>query len=116
MKHLAGVLLVLCLLKSPSCFGHTLTTAVPEKPSFNQLKEWKLNFSLGIVAVFETDEGMVYFAYPILAEKTVKECSPYREVGDEIHLVDNGRLYVIKGLPNLYRYNKQDWKMWDVRQ
>jgi len=113
VKYITGLLLVLCLLKPPSCFGQTLTTAVPEEPSFNQLKEWVLHFALGIVAIFRTDKGLVYFAYPILSERTASECVPYRKVGDEIHLIENGRLYVVKSLPNLYRYEKQDWKMWD---
>ena len=73
-------------------------------------------FCVGIVAIFRTDKGLVYYAYPILSERTASECVPYRKVGDEIHLIENGRLYVVKSLPNLYRYEKQDWKMWDVRQ
>ena len=113
MKYITGLLLVLCLLKPPSCFGQTLTTAVPEEPSFNELQEWLLDFVLGIVTVFRTEKGLVYFAHPIIDQRDVRTCVPYRKVGDEIHLIENGRLYIIKDLPNLYRYEKKDWKMWD---
>jgi len=116
MKGLVRVLLVLCLLCSPPpTFGQTLRT-VPEEPNFNQVSEWVLHFALGIVASFHTQDGMIYFAYPILDERPKKECIPYAQVGDEIHLVENGRLYIIKALPTLFRNEHEDWKMWDVRR
>ena len=116
MKFIVRVLLVLCLLFSPPpAFGQTLRT-VPEEPNFNELKEWVLHFSLGIVASFYDKDGIIYFSYPILAERPVKECLPYTQVGDEIHLVGNGRLYIIKALPTLFRNEHEDWEMWDARR
>lgn len=116
MKFIVRVLLVLCLLYSPPpTFGQTLRT-VPEEPNFSEVTEWVLHFALGIVASFQTQDGIIYFAYPILDERIRKECMPYRQIGDEIHLVENGRLYVIKSAPNLFRNEHEDWKMWDVRR
>jgi hypothetical protein len=113
VKRLTGLLLVLCLLHSPPpTIGQTLQ-AVPEEPNFNQLKGWVLHFSLGIVAAFKIEGGTLYFSYPILAEHPVKECMPYRKVGNEIHLMDNGRVYIVNSLPDLYRRDNEDWKMWD---
>ena len=113
MKCIVRVLLVLCLLTSPPpTSGQTLRT-VPEEPNFSQVKEWVLHFALGIVASFQSKDGMIYFSFPILAERPVKECLPYSKVGDEIHLVEHGRLYIIKDKPTLYRHKQHDWKMWD---
>jgi hypothetical protein len=116
VKCIVRVLLVLCLLLSPPpTFGQTLRT-VPEEPNFSDVTEWVLHFALGIVASFHSKDGMVYFSYPILDERHKKECLPYAKVGDEIHLVENGRLYIIKALPTLFRIEQEDWKMWDVRR
>ena len=112
MKNLIRVLLVLCLLYSPPpTIGQTLR-AVPEEPRLENLKEWYLHFALGIVAAFRMKDGIVYFQYPILASMSAKECMPSR-VGKEMHLVENGRRYIVPALPILYRYENQNWKMWD---
>ena len=115
MKRLTGLLLVLCLLHSPPpTIGQTLR-AVPEEPRLENLKEWYLHFALGIVAAFYMKDGIVYFQYPILDSKPAKECMPLR-VGDEMHLVEGGWRYIVPALPILYRYENQNWKMWDVRR
>ena len=112
MKRLTGLLLVLCLLHSPPpTIGQTLQ-AVPEEPRLENLKEWYLHFALGIVAAFYMKDGIVYFQYPIIASMSAKECMPSR-VGKEMHLVENGRRYIVPSLPILYRYENQNWKMWD---
>jgi len=113
VNWLIRVLLVSCLLISPPPSSGQTLKAVLEEPNFNQVKEWVLHFALGIVASFYTKEGMIYFSYPILDERPVKMCIPYARVGDEMHLVDNGRLYVVKAQPTLFRHEYEDWKMWD---
>ncbi len=113
MKFIVWVLLVLCLLLSPPPASGQALRTVPEEPNFSQVEEWVLHVALGIVASVQSKDGLIYFAFPILAESPVKECIPYRKVGDEIHLVENGRLYIIKDKPTLYRHKQYDWKMWD---
>jgi len=112
VKNIIRVLLVLCLLYSPPpTHGQTLQ-AVPEEPRLDQLKDWYLHFALGIVAAFHMKDGIVYFQYPIISSGPAKECMPLR-VGKELHLVENGRRYIVPSLPILYRYENQNWKMWD---
>ena len=113
MKTLLKVLLVLCLFVSPPpTFGQTLQ-AVPEEPSITDFGTWELHFGLGIVVIKHTKKGVIYFAYPILDQRTVQACKPVSVVGKEIQLVESGVRFVVSYQPSLYRLDGSDWKMWD---
>ena len=113
MNWVIRVLLVSCLLTSPPPSSGQTLTAVLEEPSFAYMTNWELDFALGIVVTVETDDGMLYLAYPILTQNPMRECAPYRKVGEEVILVEHGMQFVVSSLPSLYRTDNIDWKMWD---
>lgn len=113
MNGVIRVLLVSCLLTSPPPSSGQTLKAVLEEPSFEYMVDWKLDFALGVVVTVETDDGLLYLAYPILAQKSIRECMPYRQVGDEVKLMEGGTQFSVPSLPSLYRIDNEDWKMWD---
>ena len=113
MKWIIRVLLVSCLLTSPPPSSGQTLTAVLEEPSFEYMVDWELDFALGIVVTVETDDGLLYLAYPLLAQKPIRDCMPYRKVGKEVLLMESGTQFVVSSLPSLYRTDNIDWKMWD---
>ena len=113
MNWVVRVLLVSCLLISPPPSSGQTLQAVLEEPNFDYVATWELHFALGIVATIETDEGVLYLAYPILDQRPVNNCKPYRKVGHEVYLLEDGNQFVVSESPSLYRVNNQDWKMWD---
>lgn len=116
MNALLGVFLVLCLLTSPPPTSGQTLQAVPEKPPISAFSNWELHFSLGIVVMQFTKKGVIYFSYPILDQRTDKECKPVSLVGQEIHIREEGIRFVVPYQPTLYRVGNNDWKMWDVRR
>ena len=116
MSWLVRVLLVSCLLTSPPPSSGQTLQAVLEEPNFDYVVEWELDFALGIVATIETEDGVLYLAYPILDQRPVTNCKPYRKVGQEMYLIEDGNQFVVSESPSLYRIANQDWKMWDVKR
>ena len=107
MSWLVRVLLVSCLLTSPPPSSGQTLQAVLEEPNFDYVATWELHFALGIVATIETEDGVLYLAYPILDQS---------KVGHEVYLLEDGNQFVVSELPSLYRIANQDWKMWDVKR
>jgi len=81
---------VLLLLASP-----VLAQPPEPKPHFDTMKEWQLHFSLGIVVLFEEEDGLVWYSYPILAQYPVNGCEEYSYHDKEVYLFSTNMRYVI---------------------
>jgi len=47
---------------------------VPVRPPPDTAISWDVHHSLGVVMVFQTDQGLLYFAHPVLVTQLVSEC------------------------------------------
>jgi len=112
--RLWGVLLLM-LVCTTSVFAQSPITP-EQKPHFKDMREWKLHFSLGIVAEFRENNQIVLYSFPILAEMPVNDCKKYSYHGNEVYLMSKDRRYIVHKDPMLFRKPPNDWEMWNMME
>ena len=89
----------------------------PALPPPDTALSWDVHHSLGIVLVFKTDRGKLYFAHPVLFTQLVSECRgvTWSEEGETIVLLERDTTgapaeYTVQKEPVAYRWEWSDWK------
>ena len=89
----------------------------PDRPPPDTALSWDVHRSLGIVMVFKTDQGLLYFAYPVMATQLVSECRGviWDPQWDTITLLETDTTgiparYTVLKEPMAYRYEDEEWQ------
>ena len=106
---------LLCLtLASPPL----LASDRPVLPPPDTAVSWDVHRSLGIVMVFETDLGKLFFAHPVLHTQKMAECRGVTISGTgHLWIIESGITgvplkYTILKNPTGYRYEDEPWQPW----
>ena len=107
-------LALLILLTSPSL---VTSQKVPVLPPPDTAIRWDVHRSLGIILVFQTDEGELLFAHPIIMSRAVPECVAIREEpgGDLLQVTETTNTHIpmrhiVLKEPTAYRYEDDIWR------
>ncbi len=114
MKHWwTSWLIILILAILPSI----ALSEPPARPPPDTAISWDVHRSLGIVMVFKTDRGLLYFAHPVLVSQLVSGCRgvTWNEQGDTITLLETNTTgiparYTIPRQPIAYRWGSGKWE------
>ena len=104
-------LLILLTVPSP-----VTSQEVPDLPPPDTAIRWDVHRSLGIILVFQTDEGELFFAHPIVMSHAVPECAAIREeaTGDLIQVTETDNTntpmrHIVLREPTAFRYGNTEW-------
>ena len=89
----------------------------PARPPPDTAIGWDVHSSLGVVMVFQTDHGLLYFAHPVLITQLASECRgvTWAAEAETIALLETdttgvpARYTVLKD-PIAYRYEDEAWQ------
>jgi hypothetical protein len=89
----------------------------PVLPPPDTALSWDVHRSLGIVLVFNTDQGKLYFAHPVLFTQLVSECRgvTWSEEGETMVVLERDTTgvpaeYTVQREPTAYRWEWSDWE------
>ena len=95
-------------------FSVDLASSDEVEPSFDQLIDWKHHPSLGIVLIYETEYGKVYFAHPVVDVTTAPECRKHLTNQNLIADLTDSKIpyrYTALKSASAFRYqNATEWK------
>lgn len=105
---------MLILLTSPSL---VISQDVPVLPPPDTAIRWDVHRSLGIILVFQTDEGELLFAHPVVMSHAVPECVAIKEEvnGDLLQITETNNTHIpmrhiVLKEPTAYRYEDDIWR------
>ena len=89
----------------------------PDLPPPDTAIRWDVHRSLGIIMVFQTDEGELFFAHPVVMSHAVPECQGIK-VEPNGHLLqitetNNSHIpmrHIVLKEPTAYRYEDDIWR------
>ena len=91
----------------------------PARPPPDTAISWDVHRSLGIVMVFETDRGKLYFAHPIIHTQMLPECTAVRweKAGQHLWVIETNLTttpvkHTVLKQPTGYRYEGEQWQPW----
>ena len=91
----------------------------PVPPPPDTAISWDVHRSLGIVMMFETDRGKLFFAHPVLYARQVPECRgmTIEDTGPHLWVIESNMTgvplkYTILKNPTGYRYEDEPWQPW----
>ena len=91
----------------------------PVLPPPDTALSWDVHRSLGIVLVFNTDRGKLYFAHPVLFTQRVPECTGiiWEENGPHLWVIETDTTepparHTVLRQPTGYRYEGEPWSPW----
>ena len=106
-------LVILILAITPSI----AFTEPPVRPPPDTAISWDVHRSLGIVMVFKTDHGLLYFAHPVLITQLVPECRGVtrKPEAETIALLETDTTgiparYTVLKEPIAYRWESGKWE------
>ena len=106
---------ILILLTSPSLVHSQ--EEVPDLPPPDTAIRWDVHRSLGIILVFQTDEGELLFAHPVVMSHAVPEGTPIREeaTGELFQVTETNNTnipmrHIVLKEPTAYRYEDDIWR------
>ena len=105
---------LLLLLTSPSL---VTSQEVPDLPPPDTAIRWDVHRSLGIILVFQTDEGELLFAPSVVMSHAVPECAAIKEEvnGDLLQVTETNNTHIpmrhiVLKEPTAYRYQDDIWR------
>lgn len=108
------ILAMLILLTGPSLVN---SQDVPVTPPPDTAIRWDVHRSLGIILVFQTDQGELLFAHPIVMSHAVPECVAIKEEvgGDLLQVTETNNTHIpmrhiVLKEPTAYRYADDIWR------
>lgn len=88
----------------------------PVQPPPDTAIRWDVHRSLGIILVFKTDEGELYFAHPIVMSHAVPECQGIKleATGDLLRITETNNSHIpmrhiVTREPTAWRYQGRNW-------
>lgn len=112
IKKVKGIVLGIILL----VFQVPGVSAGPEHPPLGSAINWDVHPALGVVFMFRTDRGNLYFAHPVVSSYAVPACRGIREeaAGDwQITETTNPHIpmrHIITREATAWRYEGEDWQ------
>ena len=107
-------LALLILLTNPSLVN---SQDIPAPPPPDTAIRWDVHRALGIILVFQTDYGELYFAHPIVMSHAVPECAAIKEEppGDLLQVTETNNTHIpmrhtVLKEPTAYRYEDDIWR------
>ena len=107
-------LALLILLMSSSLVN---SQDIPDPPPPDTAIRWDVHRSLGVILIFQTDYGELYFAHPIVMSHAVPNCRGIREeaTGDLLQVTEttNSQIpmrHTVLKEPTAYRYEDDIWR------
>jgi hypothetical protein len=107
--------LALLLFLAASSPVNSLEVPVPPPP--DTAISWDVHRSLGVVLVFNTDKGKLYFAHPIVMSHAVPDCQSIiiQPKGNLINITDINTTsvpmrHIVLRQPIAFRYEGEDWQ------
>ena len=92
-------------------------TEPPVRPPPDTAISWDVHRSLGIVMVFKTDHGLLYFAHPVLITELASECRgiTWAPEAETIALLETDTTgipekYTVLKEPIAYRWESGKWE------
>ena len=89
---------------------------VPAQPPPDTAIRWDVHRSLGIILVFQVDEGELLFAHPIVMSQAVPECQGIKleATGDLLRITETNTSHVpmrhiVMREPTVWRWEWGDW-------
>ena len=89
----------------------------PAPPPLDTAISWDVHRSLGLVLVFKTDRGKLYFAHPVLMTSLVPSCKGISRnmTGQLFEIIDiriagTPMKYTVLKDPTVFRYEGEDWQ------
>lgn len=90
---------------------------IPVPPPPDTAISWDVHRSLGVVLVFETDKGKLYFAHPVIMSYAVPGCKSIviQPEGETINITDVDTTsvpmrHIVLRDPIAFRYEGDDWQ------
>ena len=114
MKHWWTSWLVIFILAITPSIAFT---EPPVRPPPDTAISWDVHRSLGIVMVFQTDHGLLYFAHPVMITELVSECRgiTWTPEAETIALMETDTTgipakYTVLKTPIAYRWGSCKWE------
>jgi hypothetical protein len=111
-KKVKGIVLGIILL----IFQVPGVSAKPEHPPLDSAINWGIHSSLGVVFMFKTDRGNLYFAHPVISSYAVPACRGVKEGIEgnwQITETTNSHVpmrHIITREATAWRYEGEDWQ------
>jgi len=104
--------LLLLLILTGTSTVNSDTLPVPPPP--DTAISWDVHRSLGVVLVFETEKGKLYFAHPVIVSRAVPDCQGIVIEEDLINITNTNTTgvpmrHVVLREPIAFRYEGGDW-------
>lgn len=107
----------LALLLFLAASSPVISLEVPVPPPPDTAISWDVHRSLGVILIFNTDLGKLYFAHPVISSHAIPDCKSIiiEPLGDLINITDIDTTgipmrHIILSTPHAYRYEGENWK------